>query len=41
MAFPQITHGLELSRFFIKSPEMIEGATAFLEKRKPDFWKVK
>ncbi|MGE5444447.1 MAG: enoyl-CoA hydratase-related protein [Ignavibacteriales bacterium] len=40
-AFPQIAHGLELSRFFIKSPEMVEGATAFLEKRKPDFWKVK
>ncbi|GBD40011.1 1,4-dihydroxy-2-naphthoyl-CoA synthase [bacterium HR37] len=41
MAFPQITHGLELARFFFKSPEMIEGATAFLEKRKPDFYKVK
>jgi naphthoate synthase len=40
-AFPQITHGLELSRFFIKSPEMIEGATAFLEKRKPDFYRVR
>lgn len=41
MAQPQITHGLELARFFMKSPEMVEGATAFLEKRKPDFWKVK
>lgn len=41
MAFPQITHGLELGRFFLKSPEMVEGATAFMEKRKPDFWKVK
>jgi dihydroxynaphthoic acid synthetase len=41
MAFPQITHGLELARFFLKSPEMVEGATAFLEKRKPDFYKVK
>ncbi|HEX3034554.1 MAG TPA: enoyl-CoA hydratase-related protein [Thermodesulfobacteriota bacterium] len=41
MAFPQITHGLELARFFMKAPEMVEGATAFLEKRKPDFWKVK
>ena len=40
-AFPQITHGLELSRFFIKSPEMVEGATAFMEKRKPDFYKVR
>ncbi len=41
MANPQITHGLELARFFLKSPQMIEGATAFKEKRKPDFWKVK
>ncbi len=41
MAFPQITHGLELGRFFLKSPQMMEGARAFLEKRKPDFWKVK
>ncbi|HXG31418.1 MAG TPA: enoyl-CoA hydratase-related protein [Thermodesulfobacteriota bacterium] len=40
MASPQITHGLELARFFLKSPQMIEGASAFLEKRKPDFWKV-
>ncbi|MCI0453362.1 MAG: enoyl-CoA hydratase-related protein [Candidatus Dadabacteria bacterium] len=41
MASPQITHGLELATFFLKSPQMIEGASAFLEKRKPDFWKVK
>ncbi|MDA2918808.1 enoyl-CoA hydratase-related protein [Desulfobacterota bacterium AH_259_B03_O07] len=41
MAHAQITHGLELARFFMKAPEMVEGATAFLEKRKPDFWKVK
>jgi 1,4-dihydroxy-2-naphthoyl-CoA synthase len=41
MANPQITHGLELARFFLKSPQMMEGATAFKEKRKPDFWKVK
>jgi dihydroxynaphthoic acid synthetase len=41
MSHPQITHGLELARFFLKSPQMVEGATAFLEKRKPDFWKVK
>ncbi|MBI2485541.1 MAG: enoyl-CoA hydratase/isomerase family protein [Deltaproteobacteria bacterium] len=34
MAHPQITHGLELARFFLKSPQMVEGATAFLEKRK-------
>jgi naphthoate synthase len=40
MAYPQITHGLELARFFLKAPEMVEGATAFLEKRKPDFWGV-
>ncbi|MEE9175717.1 MAG: enoyl-CoA hydratase-related protein [Thermodesulfobacteriota bacterium] len=40
-AHPQITHGLELARFFMKSPEMVEGANAFLEKRKPDFWSVK
>lgn len=40
-AFPQITHGLELARFFIKSPEMVEGATAFMEKRKPDFYRVR
>jgi len=40
MASPQITHGLELARFFLKSPQMVEGASAFLEKRKPDFWKV-
>ncbi len=38
--FPQITHGLELARFFLKSPQMVEGATAFKEKRKPDFWSV-
>ncbi len=38
---PQITQGLELARFFLKSPEMVEGATAFLEKRKPDFYKVR
>ncbi len=41
MAHPQITHGLELARFFMKAPEMVEGANAFLEKRKPDFWSVK
>jgi dihydroxynaphthoic acid synthetase len=41
MTFPQITHGLELARFFLKSPEMVEGATAFMEKRKPDFYGVK
>lgn len=40
MAHPQITHGLELARFFMKAPEMVEGAKAFLEKRKPDFWSV-
>lgn len=40
MAHGQITHGLELARFFMKAPEMVEGATAFLEKRKPDFWSV-
>lgn len=40
MAHPQITHGLELARFFMKAPEMVEGAKAFLEKRKPDFWGV-
>ena len=41
MAHPQITHGLELARYFMKAPEMVEGAQAFLEKRKPDFYKVK
>lgn len=41
MAAPQITHGLELARFFMKAPEMVEGATAFMEKRKPDFYGVK
>ena len=40
MAFPQITHGLELARFFLRAPEMVEGATAFIEKRKPDFYKA-
>lgn len=40
MAHPQITHGLELARFFMKAPEMVEGAKAFMEKRKPDFWGV-
>lgn len=40
MAHPQITHGLELARFFMKAPEMVEGANAFLEKRRPDFWGV-
>lgn len=39
-AHPQITHGLELARFFMKAPEMVEGARAFMEKRKPDFWGV-
>ena len=37
MAHPQITHGLELARFFMKAPEMVEGANAFLEKRNPVF----
>ncbi|MGQ0793421.1 MAG: enoyl-CoA hydratase-related protein [Deltaproteobacteria bacterium] len=41
VASPQITHGLELAKFFLKSPQMLEGATAFKEKRKPDFRKVK
>ncbi len=41
MATPQITQGLELARFFMKAPEMVEGATAFMEKRKPDFYSVK
>jgi dihydroxynaphthoic acid synthetase len=40
MAHAQITHGLELARFFMKAPEMVEGAKAFLEKRRPDFWSV-
>lgn len=40
MAHPQITHGLELARFFMKAPEMVEGANAFMEKRRPDFWGV-
>lgn len=40
MAHPQITHGLELARFFMKAPEMVEGAKAFMEKRRPDFWGV-
>lgn len=41
MSHSQVTHGLELARFFMKAPEMVEGASAFLGKRKPDFWKVK
>ncbi len=41
MSHSQVSHGLELARFFMTAPEMIEGASAFLEKRKPDFWKVK
>ena len=41
MSHSQVSHGLELARFFMKAPEMVEGASAFLEKRKPDFWKVK
>ena len=40
MANPQISHGLELARFFMKAPEMVEGANAFMEKRRPDFWGV-
>ena len=40
MANAQISHGLELARFFMKAPEMVEGANAFMEKRKPDFWGV-
>ena len=41
MSHSQVSHGLELARFFMKAPEMVEGASAFLQKRKPDFWKVK
>lgn len=41
IAHSQVSHGLELARFFMKAPEMVEGASAFMEKRKPDFWKVK
>lgn len=40
MAHAQISHGLELARFFMKAPEMVEGANAFMEKRRPDFWGV-
>ena len=41
MSHSQVSHGLEIARFFMKAPEMVEGASAFLQKRKPDFWKVK
>lgn len=35
-----LTHGLKLARFFLKSPEMAERATAFMEKRRPDFYQT-
>ena len=41
MALPQVTHWLELARYFMKAPEMVEGTRAFLEKRKSYFYKVK
>src|SRR5207249_10386992 len=35
--WPSMLHGLELLRWFTKSEEMIEGASAFLAKRRPNF----
>ncbi|KAA0233903.1 MAG: 1,4-dihydroxy-2-naphthoyl-CoA synthase [Acidimicrobiales bacterium] len=36
-AWPAVLHGMELSRWFLRQGDMVEGAAAFLEKRKPDF----
>ena len=35
--WPAFTHGAELISQFYGSPEQVEGATAFAEKRKPDY----
>lgn len=35
--WPALQHGLELNGWMVRSREMQEGATAFMEKRRPDF----
>jgi 1,4-dihydroxy-2-naphthoyl-CoA synthase len=35
--WPSMLHGMELARWFTKTGDMVEGATAFLEKRPPRF----
>lgn len=35
--WPALQHGLELNGWMVRSDEMQEGATAFVEKRRPDF----
>ncbi len=35
--WPSVLHGMELSRWFLRQGDMVEGAAAFLEKRKPNF----
>ena len=37
LQWPAVQHGFELTRWMIDSPEMQEGAQAFMEKRKPEF----
>jgi 1,4-dihydroxy-2-naphthoyl-CoA synthase len=35
--YPSFTHGIEMLAATYGSPELVEGMSAFLEKRKPDF----
>lgn len=35
--WPSVVHGMELSRWFLGGGDMVEGASAFLEKRRPNF----
>lgn len=37
LQWPSLQHGLELNGWMVRSREMQEGATAFVEKRRPDF----
>jgi 2-ketocyclohexanecarboxyl-CoA hydrolase len=37
LQWPALQHGLELTGWMVSSPEMQEGAAAFLEKRLPRF----
>lgn len=37
LQWPALQHGLELNGWMVRSAEMQEGATAFVEKRRPDF----
>ncbi|MCZ7528782.1 MAG: enoyl-CoA hydratase-related protein [Acidimicrobiia bacterium] len=35
--WPSVLHGMELSRWFLRQGDMVEGAAAFLDKRPPRF----